>query len=376
MNQKCVAKIRNDLSLMIAPVRFISMVRHGFIQESINFGQRSQVQFSVRTDTGMKPGVDTYEIAIYKKHKKFARYLRSTVNPKYYRSWIQVFPLAGLFQTDFYAANFSDFNKRKLSFPHAIEAWAFKKGIAEMKVSKWLEQIKILKKLFKYRKNDNQYHLIHKASEKDKAKIIGVFLGFITSGVKIKIPKDWREYILDFNGGNKTYDGHGGIDYFVVDYERQTRGVPVVAVADGIVHTAKVRVLSRDGLPLDDSYISIYHGYQRYSYYHHIYEKLLVKKGEQVRAGQQIGWARAHTKHIAGHLHFGITEWGKFLEPHSGSVNKIPSRFKKQPQYFKEPPRVIFYAFRKAKEYKRLGYYPIGKKDVKLWIRITNYKKI
>ncbi|CAM3803712.1 peptidoglycan DD-metalloendopeptidase family protein [Occultella aeris] len=106
---------------------------------------------------------------------------------------------------------------------------------------------------------------------------------------------------------------HAGDDYAPPKPAQQ--GIPVFAIADGVVVAAKVKALkghSGNGVLID-------HGGKVRSYYGHL-ASFKVGATQRVRAGQQVG-VMGHTGNVkpsgaAGtHLHLGILVGGAFTDP-------------------------------------------------------------
>lgn len=323
-------------------------------------------------------GANAYDAAKSKGFDAIAKILKQSVDPKLFKGWIEIFPLAGLPQFDFLAANFVDFNPKTTGFPREIDKEKYEQVVTDLSASKRDGELEIWKKIYTYDKKKGAYFLKDTAAAEDKAKLFAVLIGYL-GGYAEYNPSD-PDVITDFNGGNHTYDGHTGFDIFVDDYERLEIGVPVIAVADGVVTAVVVQEVSRSGITIDDSYIIIDHGYSRSTSYIHLEKTILVKPGDTVRSGQHIGWVRAHTEQFNGHLHFGVLEWGETVEPHRGRMNKIASRWKNQIDYFALEPMVTKYALMNKNMFgSRLTHYKIGEKDIGLWINISNvdtYKEV
>jgi len=143
--------------------------------------------------------------------------------------------------------------------------------------------------------------------------------------------------ILDYNGGTRTYDGHKGTDFGVAGFEEQNVGVPILAVEDGTViakHDGEYDRRSSWHPGRKGNFVLIDHGNNTKSYYNHLRKNsLIVKVGDKVKAGQQIGLLGSSGNSTWPHLHF---EWRKnnvSIDPFFGSYNKIESAFINQPKY-------------------------------------------
>ncbi len=100
----------------------------------------------------------------------------------------------------------------------------------------------------------------------------------------------------------KAYVWHGGIDFIVA------RGTPVHASADGTVSDA----YSSKGSGYT---VEITHGGDYKTVYAHLENIRSVRKGQSVKAGQQIGTVGMSGKTVAPHLHYEIHRAGYYLDP-------------------------------------------------------------
>lgn len=121
-----------------------------------------------------------------------------------------------------------------------------------------------------------------------------------------------------------------------VDLNRNEKGLPVVAIKDGIVRHVNT-------MKEWDSVVCIEHtsdnGKNKYtSVYWHI-EQLKIKKGQKVKKGQQIGVIGKNNGVVnyADHLHFGI-RYAPFDKVKSlwGAIDK-----KDFPEKFRDPVKFI-----------------------------------
>jgi hypothetical protein len=129
--------------------------------------------------------------------------------------------------------------------------------------------------------------------------------------------------------GSATYDGHDGLDLRVLSMKDVARGVPVLAMADGVV------LRSRDGEP-DRLVVSesdraavlsrecgngvvIEHGDGVETQYCHLKQgSLVVRPGEAVRKGQPIGQIGASGLAQFPHVHVGLRHDGNSIDPATG----------------------------------------------------------
>lgn len=143
--------------------------------------------------------------------------------------------------------------------------------------------------------------------------------------------------IIDYTGGDRAYDGHGGTDFAVPGFDWQDWQVPVVAVAPGVV----IEVV--DGYPdretekdrdRPDNFIQIDHGLGREAYYSHFKkDSILVAKGDRVEAGTRLGFIGSSGNSKWPHVHLGVMENGETLDPYHGPTSLAESRWKNQHPY-------------------------------------------
>jgi len=142
--------------------------------------------------------------------------------------------------------------------------------------------------------------------------------------------------IRDFNCGTRTFGTHNGHDAYLRGFTEQDIGVPVFAVADGVVEDL------RDGQPDHNTgndptapanYIVIEHGGEWETTYVHLRNgSLLVKKGDHVVAGQQIALIGSSGMSVGPHIHFQLTNGDVAFEPMAGPCRLGASYFRDQPE--------------------------------------------
>lgn len=148
-------------------------------------------------------------------------------------------------------------------------------------------------------------------------------LCFVQNYVDQKDGPQWQDYTC----GPLSYDGHTGTD-IRVSYEDMLRGVPVRAVADGIVIQLRdgmedVSLHSADKAPLRGRnsgnvvYIDHNGGYE--SQYSHLKKgSISVRKGDVVRRGQVIGMVGLSGKTVFPHVELSVSVSGKPIDPFLG----------------------------------------------------------
>ena len=131
----------------------------------------------------------------------------------------------------------------------------------------------------------------------------------------------------DYTCGSLTYNGHEGTD-FRISYADVARGVPVLAVADGVVRAV------RDGEPEGDislrgkdsvrgreagNGVAVVHGDGYETQYSHLKQgSVRVRPGERVRAGQVLGLAGESGLADFPHLEMVVRHNGKAFCPFAG----------------------------------------------------------
>lgn len=147
--------------------------------------------------------------------------------------------------------------------------------------------------------------------------------------------------IQDFNCGIVTYDGHDASDSLIRTFDEQSVGVPIFAVADGVV------VGVHDGEPDTNTvaqgqasnYVIVDHA-GRIAYYWHVkLGSVAVTPGQQVLEGEEIARCGSSGNSNWPHLHFAYTLNNAPIEPFSGPCNPGLSSWVDQPS-FPNPTRL------------------------------------
>jgi hypothetical protein len=119
---------------------------------------------------------------------------------------------------------------------------------------------------------------------------------------KIRRPFEGNYPITQRYGDSITEAFHPGIDYAL------PVGVPVLAVADGVVVDTKAQINGYG------NYIQIQHNGNAKSLYAHLF-KWIVKEGQHVTAGMVIGYSGNSGNSTGPHLHFEYWVDGKHVDP-------------------------------------------------------------
>jgi len=124
--------------------------------------------------------------------------------------------------------------------------------------------------------------------------------------LRFRWPVDSRLITSDFGKRKDPVAGAFTKRHKGVDIRCQT-GTPVMATADGVVTFAKRH--GRGGLTL-----KISHGQQLATRYAHL-SRVLVKRGDFVRAGQRIAYSGSSGRVTGPHLHFEIWDGKRAKNP-------------------------------------------------------------
>ena len=139
---------------------------------------------------------------------------------------------------------------------------------------------------------------------------------------------------VDYAGRGRVYDGHTGSDFGLSSMDHMDEGVPVLAVADGIVREIQDgnfdRQVSR-GKGRADNFVVIDHGGGRFTRYRHLRKgSVAVKPDDRVRAGHQIALVGSAGDSAFPHLHLDVIENGRSVDPFGLGTQ---SRWSVQPEY-------------------------------------------
>ena len=129
--------------------------------------------------------------------------------------------------------------------------------------------------------------------------------------------------VLDWNCGTQSYDGHTGEDSIIRSFREQRIGVPVFAAIDGTVtevsdllpdeHTAE------NMTQVDNHVIISSRNREIHTVYGHLRKGVLVRRGQHVVAGQQLGDTASSGHSTWPHLHFtaklGLDPYEPFAGP-------------------------------------------------------------
>jgi len=163
--------------------------------------------------------------------------------------------------------------------------------------------------------------------------------------VDCRVGKDcWVMNYVDFDPDDKkktdpaclarTYDGHKGTDFAILDGDALTHGVDVLAAADGTIsrlrdsekdawHTPDELEAIRENQKECGNGIFIDHGNDVSTVYCHLKQgSVAVKRGQDVKRGDKIAEIGMSGMTEFPHLHFGIINKGKVMDPFTGQDNQ------------------------------------------------------
>lgn len=152
--------------------------------------------------------------------------------------------------------------------------------------------------------------------------------------------------LKDFNCGVNTSNGQSGIQFDLISFTHQNIGVPVFAVADGVVtetidgvpdfpgtgcgNPGSNRIKITHGLGFSTAYYSLRNG------------SLNVTKGAVVRAGQQIALAGSSSCQTWPRIRFEARSAGAVIDPNPGPCNNPPIAWASPPGVPSAPKLVHF----------------------------------
>ncbi|MEM6781849.1 MAG: M23 family metallopeptidase [Pseudomonadota bacterium] len=132
----------------------------------------------------------------------------------------------------------------------------------------------------------------------------------------------------DFMCGERTYNGHTGIDIAIRDLKAAQNGVDVIAPADGRVVYLREDVVDKIVTP-DEQMTScgnalvLLHDSGWETRYCHLKENsITVKRREQVKAGQKIAELGLSGATSWPHLAFSVLRNGEFHDPFTGRTSR------------------------------------------------------
>ena len=131
----------------------------------------------------------------------------------------------------------------------------------------------------------------------------------------------------------RTYDGHKGTDFAIIDDAAMRTGVNVVAPRDGTILKVRDGELDQWSTPEQIEYIKkqrkecgnaimIDHGSDVKTIYCHLKKNsIVVKQGQVVKTGDKLAQVGLSGMTEFPHLHFGVLKKNKVLDPFTGYKN-------------------------------------------------------
>ena len=166
---------------------------------------------------------------------------------------------------------------------------------------------------------------------------------------------DYRDNggVLDYEGGNHTYSGHGGTDIAIADFRLMDKGVFILAVSNGDVTATdngfpfdRGTTLYNDGNGFANKIVTNDANGTQVTYAHLRYCSIMVKNGDKLKTGQPIAYMGSSGSSPWTHLHLQTPN----RDPFQGSNQPQASLWRNQPVYARNLPIKIIesYIFTKA----------------------------
>jgi murein DD-endopeptidase len=156
------------------------------------------------------------------------------------------------------------------------------------------------------------------------------------------VDRDPSSQVVDFGCGRQTYDGHTGVDFAISNWQKMTKGVPVIAAASGKVLRVRDGVADRlVSQPSDKQAVTntecgnglvIEHGDGWETQYCHLRQgSLAVKPGMQVEKGTVLGMVGASGLASFPHVHLTVRYQGQTIDPFVGVSTADGCQVKRDP---------------------------------------------
>lgn len=143
--------------------------------------------------------------------------------------------------------------------------------------------------------------------------------------------------ILNYECGDKTYNGHQGTDFLLRSFKTMDSGVFVQAVAPGRVFTITDGLFDRNKHTNPGgfgNYVGINHQGLYYTYYAHLMNgSVLVHVGDSVVAGQHLGKVACSGNCTDPHVHLEVWDNVVNVDPFTGPCQATPGLWAAQPFY-------------------------------------------
>ena len=143
--------------------------------------------------------------------------------------------------------------------------------------------------------------------------------------------------LRDFACGSKTYDGHQGTDITLANFAVMDSGVAVRAAAAGMILTTHDGEFDRQKQWITGAianYVAIRHPDGLVSWYLHLKKNsIAVGIGQQVEAGDLLGYVGSSGFSDIPHLHFEVRDTAGVVDPWAGACGATESRWSPQLPY-------------------------------------------
>ncbi len=143
----------------------------------------------------------------------------------------------------------------------------------------------------------------------------------------------------DFHCSWQSYHDHLGTDFVLRDFRQSDSGVYAFAAADGEVVSTIDTAFDRSKQEITGgygNYVTLKHADSLFTIYAHLRKHgVLVKAGDQVKRGDQLGYVAASGRASDPHLHFEVYKNGLMVDPFGDACRGTgaSSLFAKSPVY-------------------------------------------
>jgi murein DD-endopeptidase MepM/ murein hydrolase activator NlpD len=171
----------------------------------------------------------------------------------------------------------------------------------------------------------------------------------LANGISNFADRDPSGGIRDFACGNRTYDGHGGTDFFITPFRwamMDAEEIEVVTAAPGTIVLKQDGNFDRQCLPLDQlptdapaNFVAIRQDDGVFAYYYHMKSGTVTALpiGTHVAPGQHLGFVGSSGHSTGPHLHFelnsgaqGVVGGATAIDPFGGQCGSPATLWKNQ----------------------------------------------
>lgn len=149
--------------------------------------------------------------------------------------------------------------------------------------------------------------------------------------------------ILDFQGGARSYNGHLGVDVAIPSFRTMDQGIPIYAVAPGVVTEVHDGEFDRNTIAdittcsAVANMVYVLHADGREARYLHFRkDSILVDIGDEIATGQELGEVGSSGCSHSPHLHLEIYE-----EPGGAVIDPFEDNLWLDPPDYDAPPKVM-----------------------------------